>query len=173
MLCLHEVQEDPASELMTGCPPAFLAKIVEVLRRDGWELVSLDEAVRRIGIAPGDRPFAVLTFDDGYRDNLTCALPVLERLQAPFTVFVPTGAVTRELFAWWLALRSLILSQDEIVVTGMDERVSCADLPGKVAALKAVSRWVARDLRRQSALAATFRAYGILCGGAQPGLFSR
>jgi peptidoglycan/xylan/chitin deacetylase (PgdA/CDA1 family) len=34
-----------------------------------------------------------ITFDDGYRDNLTVALPVLERFRLPMTVFVVAGFV--------------------------------------------------------------------------------
>ena len=36
---------------------------------------------------------AVITFDDGYRNNLTDALPVLERYEVPATVYVSTGFV--------------------------------------------------------------------------------
>lgn len=35
----------------------------------------------------------VITFDDGYRDNLTTALPVLEKYQLPFTVFITTNHI--------------------------------------------------------------------------------
>jgi peptidoglycan/xylan/chitin deacetylase (PgdA/CDA1 family) len=35
----------------------------------------------------------LLTLDDGYRDNLTNALPILERLEIPVVVFVTTGFV--------------------------------------------------------------------------------
>ena len=41
------------------------------------------------------RAFAALTFDDGYRDTLDEALPVLERLRAPFTVYCATGFIER------------------------------------------------------------------------------
>jgi peptidoglycan/xylan/chitin deacetylase (PgdA/CDA1 family) len=34
-----------------------------------------------------------ITFDDGYRDNLVVAAPLLARLSIPFTVFVATGPV--------------------------------------------------------------------------------
>ena len=34
-----------------------------------------------------------LTFDDGYRDNLTVAAPILAKLGIPFTIFICTGAV--------------------------------------------------------------------------------
>ncbi|MES1925760.1 hypothetical protein T31B1_10553 [Salinisphaera sp. T31B1] len=38
---------------------------------------------------------AILSFDDGYADNLISALPVLERYQQPATIFVTTGFVER------------------------------------------------------------------------------
>lgn len=43
---------------------------------------------------------AAITFDDGYRSVLTTALPVLERLQLPFTVFVVTGHVEDQELIW-------------------------------------------------------------------------
>jgi peptidoglycan/xylan/chitin deacetylase (PgdA/CDA1 family) len=161
ILLLHEIQTDPASELLTGMPVSRLAAIVASLRSEGWDIVDLDEALHRLASDAESRPFAVLTFDDGFRDNLTRALPILERLQAPFTVYVPTGALTRELFAWWLGLRALFRANDEVAIDCMDLRFSCADLAGKVAALSQASRWVHRDYRRQFELAPTFTAYGI------------
>ncbi|HVS21491.1 MAG TPA: polysaccharide deacetylase family protein [Pyrinomonadaceae bacterium] len=37
-----------------------------------------------------------LTFDDGYRDNLTVALPLLEKFDLPMTLFVTAGFVDQE-----------------------------------------------------------------------------
>ena len=161
ILLLHEIHDSVEAELGTGCSATQLAELVEGLRRDGWEIVDLDEAVRRIKHGAAARPFAVLTFDDGYRDSLTRALPVLERLQAPFTVYVPTGAVTRELYAWWLALRPLFRSRDDVIVECMGRRFACADLPSKIAALREVGDWVHRDYRRKFELRPTFATYGI------------
>ena len=45
-----------------------------------------------------------ITFDDGYRDNLTVALPLLEKYQLPMTLFVVAGFVGRQNF----------LSEDEL-----------------------------------------------------------
>src|ERR1700724_2925741 len=92
ILVLHEIHDDLPRELMTGCSPSLLAAVVDGLRRDGWDIVGLDEALRRIAQGVAATPFAVLTFDDGYRDTMSRALPVLERLNTPFTVYVPTGA---------------------------------------------------------------------------------
>ena len=37
------------------------------------------------------RRFVCLTFDDGYRDNLRYALPILKKYDAPFTIYIPTS----------------------------------------------------------------------------------
>jgi peptidoglycan/xylan/chitin deacetylase (PgdA/CDA1 family) len=42
---------------------------------------------------PDVREGVVVTFDDGYRDNLTIAAPILEKYRIPFTVFVSTSFV--------------------------------------------------------------------------------
>jgi peptidoglycan/xylan/chitin deacetylase (PgdA/CDA1 family) len=57
-----------------------------------FAVLPLAEAVR---VLVGERPLArdalVITFDDGYRDVLLRAQPVLAELGLPATVFVPTG----------------------------------------------------------------------------------
>jgi peptidoglycan/xylan/chitin deacetylase (PgdA/CDA1 family) len=67
------------------------------------EIVSLDEACRRLSAPPSRSPadarapdVAVLTFDDGYADVHAEALPILRDLRAPATVYVPTGYIGTE-----------------------------------------------------------------------------
>jgi peptidoglycan/xylan/chitin deacetylase (PgdA/CDA1 family) len=59
-----------------------------------YTLLPLSEVVRRLGrgLTLPDRA-AVLTFDDGFRNVLTAAYPVLRRHQAPAAVFLVTGLV--------------------------------------------------------------------------------
>jgi peptidoglycan/xylan/chitin deacetylase (PgdA/CDA1 family) len=45
-----------------------------------------------------------LTFDDGYRDNLDIAIPLLEELRLPATFFLVPGLLSRETRAWWEVL---------------------------------------------------------------------
>lgn len=42
-----------------------------------------------------------ITFDDGYLDNLTLALPVLQRCGVPCTVYIPTGGLAEGQPLWW------------------------------------------------------------------------
>lgn len=53
------------------------------------QLVPLDSPVSQ-----GDFLRIALSFDDGYRDNLSVAAPLLVDLGVPFTVFICTGAVS-------------------------------------------------------------------------------
>ena len=42
-----------------------------------------------------------ITFDDGYRDNLTLAVPILKRLRIPATIFLVPGFLSGDEDAWW------------------------------------------------------------------------
>ncbi|MCE9616608.1 MAG: polysaccharide deacetylase family protein [Lentisphaerae bacterium] len=54
--------------------------------------------------AAPERLPVVVTFDDGHRDNLEHALPVLERHQIPATLYITTGFMDGSATAWWLDL---------------------------------------------------------------------
>jgi peptidoglycan/xylan/chitin deacetylase (PgdA/CDA1 family) len=47
------------------------------------------------------RPEAVITFDDGLKNNLSEALPLLEKHGVPATIYVSTGAVETGMHFWW------------------------------------------------------------------------
>lgn len=47
-------------------------------------------------LAPDRDRLVAVTFDDGYRDNLTVALPLLEKFRVPITVFVVPGFVGQD-----------------------------------------------------------------------------
>jgi peptidoglycan/xylan/chitin deacetylase (PgdA/CDA1 family) len=76
------------------------------LMQDRYRVVSLAEL--RHGLADGE-PLSrsvVVTFDDGYRDNLLVAKPILEEHGLPATVFVATGYVGSNRDFWWDELES-------------------------------------------------------------------
>ena len=161
ILTFHEIHDDLDSELRTGCPTPSFAKLIFWLRDAGWDIVTLDEALSRLHDRAHTRRFAVITFDDGYRDNIARALPILRRAQAPFTTYIPTGAITRDLFAWWLGVRELFRINDRVEIPFLDRTFFCSDLQGKRAALSAVMRWAHADLTRVSDLSYVFAKYRI------------
>jgi peptidoglycan/xylan/chitin deacetylase (PgdA/CDA1 family) len=76
----------------TTVPTAVFEKQMGLLRQLGYVPVSLD-AVRDHYLSGTTLPerAVLITFDDGYRDNLQNALPVLRRHGYPAVLFVPIG----------------------------------------------------------------------------------
>ncbi len=75
------------------------------LKKDGYRFVALDEVpCAAVAVRQAIKPFAAFTLDDGYRNNLVYALPIFERHEAPFTVFVAKGLSERTHSIWWETL---------------------------------------------------------------------
>ena len=71
---------------------------------------------------PSRRPLAIVTFDDGYANNCTTALPILAQLGLPATIFVATGMVDTPQLFWWDRLRLALI--DRVAPTGEEfERI--------------------------------------------------
>lgn len=66
-----------------------------------YSILSISDVMDRIrkGL-PLPANTAVVTFDDGYRNNFTIAYPLLKRLQIPATIFLVTGCISDRLLCW-------------------------------------------------------------------------
>ena len=95
--------------------PEFLERVVVRLKAKRVDLVSLDEAHRRLMTQDFSRRFVVLTLDDGYRDNLEYAWPILKRFKVPFALFVATAFADQLGELWWVALEQVIAANSRIV----------------------------------------------------------
>ncbi|HEX4142910.1 MAG TPA: polysaccharide deacetylase family protein [Pirellulales bacterium] len=72
--------------------PRVFERQVAWLKRN-FDLVSLEEAQRRIASGENHRPAVSITFDDGYADNCEMALPLLLDSKIPVTYFVASQNV--------------------------------------------------------------------------------
>jgi peptidoglycan/xylan/chitin deacetylase (PgdA/CDA1 family) len=113
--------------------PRFLTRVVRYLRRSRLDLVSLDEMHRRLTERDFSRRFVCLTFDDGYRDMLQWAYPILKDAEVPFAVYVPTSFPDRIGELWWLALEAVIARNEHIglQIDGRNRTFDCATVAAK------------------------------------------
>jgi peptidoglycan/xylan/chitin deacetylase (PgdA/CDA1 family) len=97
--------------------PEFLDRTLSLLREAGFDLVSLDQVPERLRARRNERPFAVLSFDDGYRDNVQHALPVLQKHRAPWTLAVTTDFAEGRGRLWWLELEEAVARLPRLTFT--------------------------------------------------------
>lgn len=90
VLCYHAVS--PTFPAPLSVTPADLERQLTMLLRRGYEGTTFTRALEE----PGARRALVVTFDDAYRSVLESALPVLDRLRVPGTVFAPTDFIGEE-----------------------------------------------------------------------------
>jgi peptidoglycan/xylan/chitin deacetylase (PgdA/CDA1 family) len=88
ILMYHRVDRLPAYDQLTVSPARFEEQIAYLAQH--CRVISLAQAVAELTAGRATRPGVVVTFDDGYRDNLLQALPVLRRYAVPATIFVTT-----------------------------------------------------------------------------------
>lgn len=123
-LCYHAVSDDwPAG---FAVPAGHIERQVGSLLDRGYVGVTFADAVAS---PPADRTFAV-TFDDAYRSVHERALPVLESLGVPATVFVPTALVGSERPMAWPGTDQWLGSphEDELTPMSWDELTELTEL---------------------------------------------
>ncbi|MDR3633491.1 MAG: polysaccharide deacetylase family protein [Isosphaeraceae bacterium] len=87
-------------------------------------------------------PTALVTFDDGYRDNVDAALPVLADVGVPATFFLPAALIDRPRLPWWDHASYVIkrTSQDRLVLDQPGPLTLDLARDGRAAALQQVIR---------------------------------
>ena len=144
---LHQVRPDEdkafAPNRILEVTPEFLDAVLDQVQEAGLDVVSLDEAMRRL--KEGDeRRFVCFTFDDGYRDNLHYAYPLFKRRGLPFTLYVPTDYPDGRGELWWLALEEIVRRADGIELCRNGElwQLPTATLAEKERAFEEIYWWL-------------------------------
>jgi peptidoglycan/xylan/chitin deacetylase (PgdA/CDA1 family) len=111
VLCYHSVHPNRP-------PPSTKPEVFE--RHVQWltehcRLTSLDDLVSAPQISHDGKPVAAITFDDGYQDNHSYALPILAKCGARATFFITAGFVERDPAVLRRFQQLLRCTTDEIV----------------------------------------------------------
>jgi len=123
VLVYHAITDTPGRHIAPfAISPAVFKQQLDLLLAAGYDCITFSELLRRRQTrdlevhagGAGDRPSAVITFDDGYADFVTTALPALQARSLDCTLFVTTG---------WLEGRSRCWPRPE------DSMLSWSELP--------------------------------------------
>jgi peptidoglycan/xylan/chitin deacetylase (PgdA/CDA1 family) len=97
ILAYHKIGPAPGGwQTWNYIPEETFAGHLRCLREGGWEVIDLAALLGGLSASETlpDRA-ALVTFDDGYRSNLTAAVPLLRQFGYPAVLFVPTDFIGR------------------------------------------------------------------------------
>lgn len=80
-----------------------------IKRKKNHHFLSADQYIKNIDnnfLDPSNGIF--LSFDDGYTDNLTILLPILEKYNVPVTIFITSGFILREYYPFEYILSDIL-----------------------------------------------------------------
>ncbi|MGJ4927635.1 polysaccharide deacetylase family protein [Bradyrhizobium sp. HKCCYLS2038] len=92
----------------------FLDRFLGHVLAQGWDVVTIEEALRR---AASDEPvgrYVNFSIDDCYRDTFELLVPVFRRHNVPVTLFVTTGIPDGTLPLWAAGLEDALLNRDHV-----------------------------------------------------------
>lgn len=121
---LHRVEEvgypkiTPNEDLKVS--PAYLEQVICQLKAKHYLFVSLDELWSVLAQRKTARKLVVFTLDDGYRDNLTHALPLFSALGVPFTVYIANSFPNRTAHLWWYGLEKIVRENQQVTLRNGD-----------------------------------------------------
>ncbi len=93
-ILMYHIVSAPKSlqEKRYACPPERLYKHMKHLRKNGYNIISLDDMLHSITNKINlPEKTVVITLDDGFGDNFENAFPVFQEFGIPATIFLASG----------------------------------------------------------------------------------
>ena len=129
-LMYHDLTENEVHTSAWVTTPAKFRADLTALLDAGYLPLSLEAYTA--GEFDEEQMYFIVTFDDGYTSNLTLALPILEELGIPATVFVVTGYMGTDGYMSWDDLRMLTASGLVSVYSHTDSHLNAGEVTAEM-----------------------------------------
>lgn len=116
VLLYHRVIQLSLDPQLLCVSPENFEEHLRILKKY-YNPISLQDLIGSHGARKIQRRSVVITFDDGYADNLYNAKPLLERYKIPAMVFVTSGHIDTQDEFWWDELDRLLLQPGRLPET--------------------------------------------------------
>ena len=92
----------------------LLGRLLTYLTQHNWDVVTVDEALRRSGCEQDRSRYINFSIDDCYRDTFELVVPLFRRHGVPVTLFVATGIPDGTLTLWSAGLEEALRQQSSV-----------------------------------------------------------
>lgn len=118
ILTYHRVNDENDPFFPAVSTARFASQIAHIARY--YRVLTVEDLVERVRRGAAPRNALALTFDDGYRDSLTHAAPILAQRGLPATIFLATGYIGTPEMPWFdrVALAFKLARRAEITLPG-------------------------------------------------------
>jgi len=104
--------------------PDHFEQIIVYLKKH-FEIVALKDYLLEDFIPETKKPLCALGFDDGYRDFLEFALPILKRYDCPSSMYVVTDCIDNDLPPWTYMVNHYFINTSKLFIA-----INTKDFPG-------------------------------------------
>lgn len=107
VIMYHSIDENEMETKLSLCPVGF-EKQMKFLYDNKYNVVTLGQMLEYIKSRKKIPPKTLaITFDDGFKNNYTCAYPVLKRYGFPATIFVIVSKIGQDEYLSWDDIRDM------------------------------------------------------------------
>lgn len=103
ILCYHSIHDDKNRRAKGYVGFRNSISVEEFRKQIAWlkKFVEFSSIDKMLSSDSKEKWEVGITFDDGYRNNLTLAYPILKEFNIPFTIFVCSDFVKKNVLPWW------------------------------------------------------------------------
>jgi peptidoglycan/xylan/chitin deacetylase (PgdA/CDA1 family) len=112
ILMYHSISDPGIDPWELAVSPSNFEKQLQVLKKI-YKVSSVQDIVSRVQKGRLKNKSIALSFDDGYRDNIENAAPLLEKYKVPATFFITNNFGDGKIY-WWNKLANLILRTPQL-----------------------------------------------------------
>lgn len=139
--------------------PRFLEDFIAKMRGLGWRFISLDDLAEGLECGSLAPKSALITIDDGYKDNFTHGFPLFSHLKVPFCTYLCTSFLEKTADMWWFGLEDFLLSRESMGFCG--ESLPLKTKEEKEAAFLRIREVLMREIRGYGDAREVFARAGI------------
>ena len=104
ILLYHGVTKEKTSSVFNYSKKHLEVEVFEAQIRnikDKYNIISMDEVIKlKMAGRPWPEKSIAVTFDDGFMNNFTVALPILKKYEIPTTFYICSGMINTDMMFW-------------------------------------------------------------------------